>query len=87
VAKVRISIRGYASTSTGGHSCSTETLVQERGINIIVDPGTLPNQKKLVDKLKKVGLEVDDINIVLITHSHMDHYRNIRTPAAIIQGS
>ena len=31
----------------------------------------------LVDKLKDEGLFVNDINIVFITHSHIDHYRNI----------
>ncbi|MAF14057.1 MAG: MBL fold hydrolase, partial [Parcubacteria group bacterium] len=44
---------------------------------IIVDPGTLADPQILVDKLKEEGLTVDDINIVYITHSHMDHYRNI----------
>lgn len=31
----------------------------------------------LNDKLKEEGLSVNDINIVFITHSHIDHYRNI----------
>ena len=78
MAEVKVLIEGYASSlDTGGHSCSTVALVQDKGLNIIIDPGTLPNQKMLIDKLKKVGLDVDDINIVFITHSHMDHYRNI----------
>ncbi|MBU1037100.1 MBL fold metallo-hydrolase [Patescibacteria group bacterium] len=77
MAEVKILIEGYAADYVGGRSCSTITLVQDNNLNIVVDPGTLPNQKMLVAKLKKVGLNVDEINIVFITHSHMDHYRNI----------
>lgn len=55
----------------------TITLVQEGNLNIVVDPGILENQQILVDALNKEGLTPDDINIVCITHSHIDHYRNI----------
>ena len=44
---------------------------------MVVDPGVLDDQKILIDKLKEEGLTVDDVNIVCITHSHIDHYRNI----------
>jgi len=44
---------------------------------MVVDPGNLKNKKILVDALKKEGLTIDDVNIVCITHSHLDHYRNI----------
>lgn len=75
--KVKVLIPGYASIDTGGRSCSTVTLIQDKNLNIIVDPGTLPNQKILINKLKKVGLSIDDIDIVVVTHSHMDHCRNV----------
>ncbi len=42
-----------------------------------MDPGVLDSQKILIDKLKEQGLSVDDIDVVCITHSHIDHYRNI----------
>lgn len=77
MAEVKILIEGYSSAKTGGHSCSTITLIQDKDLNIIVDPGTLPEPKILADNLKKVGLTVENINTVFITHSHMDHYRNI----------
>jgi len=44
---------------------------------MIVDPGVLESQQILIDKLKEQELSVNDINIVCITHSHIDHYRNI----------
>jgi glyoxylase-like metal-dependent hydrolase (beta-lactamase superfamily II) len=37
----------------------------------------LEDQKILIDKLKEESLNVDAINVVCITHSHIDHYRNI----------
>ena len=78
MAEVKVLLKGYTSGETGeGASCSTVVLVKDEGINMIVDPGTMKSQQLLVDKLKEEGLSVDDINIVCITHSHMDHYRNI----------
>ena len=77
MAQLKVLIEGYTSAETGGHSCSTVTLVQNDGMSMIIDPGTLPSQKVLVDALSKEGLTADDINVVFITHSHMDHYKNI----------
>ncbi len=77
MAEIKILIKGYASTDTNGHSCSTIVLIRDKDMRMIVDPGTLPNQDLLVEKLKEEGLTVNDINIVFITHSHVDHYRNI----------
>ena len=67
----------YTSIDTKGRSCSTVTLVRDNGITMVIDPGTLPGQKVLIDALKKEGLSIDDINVVGLTHSHMDHFRNI----------
>lgn len=78
MAEVKVLMEGYTSGETGeGASCSTITLVRGKGITMIVDPGTLKSQSLLVEKLKEEGLTIDDVNIVFITHSHMDHYRNI----------
>lgn len=77
MAKVKIIFPGYTSAKAEGRTCSNVILVQDQGLNIIVDPGTTPSQQVLLDKLQAEGLKPDDINIVYITHSHMDHYRNI----------
>ncbi len=81
MAEVKILIEGYTSADSkeaGDEKTSpTITLVKDKGIVMIVDPGVLESQEMLVDKLKKEGLEIDDVNIVFITHSHIDHYRNI----------
>src|SRR3989339_341831 len=81
MAEVKILIEGYttADSAESGEekTCATITLIKDGDNKIIVDPGVLENQKMLVDKLKEEGLSVSDINIVFITHSHIDHYRNI----------
>lgn len=81
MAEVKILIEGYttADTKETGEekTCSTITLVKEKDTVMIVDPGVLEDQKILIDKLTEEGLTIDDVNVVCITHSHLDHYRNI----------
>ncbi|KPJ55137.1 hypothetical protein AMJ47_01310 [Parcubacteria bacterium DG_72] len=81
MAEVKILIQGFTNADTQDaeeeKTCPTITLIKDKDLNIIVDPGVLESQQVLVDKLKEQGLSVDDIDIVCITHSHIDHYRNI----------
>ncbi len=81
MAEVKILIEGFTSADTaeGGEEkiCPTITLVRDKNIIIVVDPGILESQQLLVDALSQEGLKVSDVNYVFITHSHLDHYRNI----------
>ena len=82
MAEVKILIEGYTNADAvaeGGEekTCPTITLVKDKDIVMIVDPGVLEDQKILIDKLKEENLTIDDINVICITHSHIDHYRNI----------
>ncbi len=79
MAQAKILVEGY--TNTGDpkveeKSCATISLVKDGNLNIVVDPGVMKNQSQLIDALAKENLTVDDIDIVCITHSHIDHYRN-----------
>jgi glyoxylase-like metal-dependent hydrolase (beta-lactamase superfamily II) len=77
-AKVDILIKGYYTPEgTRGHACSTVTLIEDKEWKIVVDPGTLSEPKILIDALKKRNLSPDDINVVCITHSHIDHYKYV----------
>lgn len=70
--KVKVLIEGYAKQIKGGWlASSTTTLVQQNGLNLIVDPGC--NRVRLVESLAKNGLMTSDINYVLLTHGHTDH--------------
>jgi glyoxylase-like metal-dependent hydrolase (beta-lactamase superfamily II) len=79
--EVKILIEGYTTADSKEQgkeeTCPTITLVRDKNIVMVVDPGVLENQEVLVNKLKKEDLTVNDVNIVCITHSHIDHYRNI----------
>jgi len=72
MAKVKVLIKGYAKKKKDGWlASSTATLIQEKGLNIIVDPGI--NRKLLLKKLSKEGLKPEDIDYVFMTHFHPDH--------------
>ncbi|MBU2545364.1 MBL fold metallo-hydrolase [Patescibacteria group bacterium] len=78
MAEVKVLIEGYTSDgSEEEKTCATVSLIKDGDLNIVVDPGVLENQQILIDALNKEGLGVNDIDIVFITHSHLDHYRNI----------
>lgn len=82
MAEVKVLILGYTNEDSKKESKeektrATITLVKDKNIVMIVDPGVLESQQILIDALKKESLSVNDVNIVCITHSHIDHYRNI----------
>ena len=56
---------------------ATVSLVVDKNMVMVVDPGTLENQQVLLSALAAQGLTPDDVTVVAITHSHIDHYKNI----------
>jgi glyoxylase-like metal-dependent hydrolase (beta-lactamase superfamily II) len=80
MAEVKILVEGYISADKPGEeekTCPTITLVRDQDLVIVVDPGILENQSILVDALKREGLSLEDVNVVFLTHSHIDHFRNV----------
>jgi len=72
MAEIKILIEGYAKKENGTElASSTAALIQENGLNIIVDPGM--NRKLLLRALKKENLSPSDISYVILTHCHLDH--------------
>lgn len=70
--EVKVLIEGYVKEINGEEFASSSTVLIEDVINkIIVDPGS--NRKLLLEKLKEEGLTAEDINMVLLTHNHLDH--------------
>ena len=81
-ADVKILIEGFTNAGEGSgkegeKTQATITLVRDGDLVMVVDPGILENQQILIDALEKENLTINDVNIVCITHSHLDHYRNI----------
>jgi glyoxylase-like metal-dependent hydrolase (beta-lactamase superfamily II) len=84
MAKVKVLIEGYTNEDGKGETDgevektrATVTLVKDKDIVMVTDPGVLESQQVLIDALKKENLEIDDVNYVCLTHSHIDHYRNV----------
>jgi len=74
MAEVSVLVEGYV--HDGGQTVqSTVTLVQDKGHNIIVDPGMTRDPRAIMNALQVQGLQVDDIDTVFITHHHPDHTR------------
>ena len=72
MAKIEILVQGYVrKEGEAEHASSTAVLVQEKDINIIVDPGLAKEQ--LAAGLQKAGLKPEDIQYVFLTHYHPDH--------------
>lgn len=76
VAKVKILIKGFIDLEKS-KGWSTTSLIIDKNLVMIVDPGTVYDSKYIIDELKKEGLSVNDVDYVCISHSHLDHYRNI----------
>ena len=76
--EVKILVQGYAkSTGNGTFTASpTTVLIKDSGKLILVDPGA--NKEKLIQALKGEGLEPASIDIIFLTHYHIDHLLNIR---------
>lgn len=78
MADVKILIEGYNKElkNRDEYTCTT-TLVQDGGLNIIVDPGCPKSNELLRRALAKHSLIFEDIGIVFITHWHLDHSKSV----------
>lgn len=53
------------------------TLIQSNGFNILVDSANVRQKMQLIEALAdRAGLVPDDIDYLVITHGHPDHYSN-----------
>ena len=77
MSRIKILIEGYAHPGkNGSYVASPSTvLIESKGKKVLVDPGANPNLLKV---LKKENLTTKDIDVVYLTHYHIDHILNIR---------
>ncbi len=75
---IKILIQGFAQQKENRrwNATSTTVLVKSAGKLVLIDPGCGPDNLK--SALLKEGLRPEDIDIVVVTHSHYDHSRNGR---------
>lgn len=73
----KILVQGYAREENGVERASPSTvLVKDSGLKVLIDPGS--NKELLLEALERGGLKPEDIDIVFLTHYHLDHILNIR---------
>lgn len=77
MAEVKVLIEGYAKRDKTSWLASPSTvLIKDSGLNILVDPGS--NKKLLAQKLAEEKLGPSDVDLIFVTHYHLDHTLNIR---------
>jgi len=82
MAEVKILIKGYTnadSLNSGEEektACTTSLIIDDK-IKAIVDPGIAGDKTIFEEALASEGLKLSDITHVFLTHSHIDHYRNV----------
>lgn len=55
----------------------TSTYIRLNGSNILVDTGSLISRDILINNLNAIGVNLEDIDHLILTHMHMDHYGNM----------
>ncbi|MEK9153169.1 MAG: MBL fold metallo-hydrolase [Patescibacteria group bacterium] len=77
MAEIKVLVEGYASKKKkGSPASSAAVLIFDGNIKVLVDPGS--NAKALLEALRKEKIKPADIDIVFLTHYHLDHLLNIR---------
>lgn len=76
--EVKVLVEGYSfEGTTEEKACPTIVLIKDNDLAIVIDPGSVKDQNIIIEKLKKEEIEIKDVDLVCISHSHLDHYRNI----------
>uniref|UniRef100_A0A0K0G519 Lactamase_B domain-containing protein n=1 Tax=Strongyloides venezuelensis TaxID=75913 RepID=A0A0K0G519_STRVS len=55
----------------------TITLINDHGVNVLVDTGASSDTERLLLALTKEGITLDNIDSVVITHGHPNHMGNL----------
>jgi phosphoribosyl 1,2-cyclic phosphodiesterase len=63
--------------SLSSGSKGNATLIECDNFNILIDVGT--SKKYLLNSLHKIGKSLEEIDMLLITHFHVDHAKNINS--------
>jgi len=72
MAKIDILVQGYVTKDEKrDRASSSAVLVQDKEVNIIVDPGLA--KEELAAALRKLNLKPEDVDYILLTHYHPDH--------------
>jgi glyoxylase-like metal-dependent hydrolase (beta-lactamase superfamily II) len=71
-AEVHVLHEGYAGRGT---AC-TVAFIRDGDARIVWDPGMVPSQGAILDPLRNLGVQPEDITDVILSHHHPDHTMN-----------
>lgn len=71
----RLDILHIGSVSPG--VSSTVSLIRDAGHTIIVDPGMVADRSLILDPILELGVAVEAVTDIVISHHHPDHTMNI----------
>ncbi len=74
---VKVLVEGSREKVDDGFEMSSSVILVKGDKNILIDTGTFADSDELLNAFKEEGLTPDDINIILLTHPHIDHVANI----------
>src|SRR3954464_11211901 len=78
-AVVDVLTTGYADERVA----STVTLIRDGARNIVVDPGMVASRGLILDPLRRLGIDPEQVTDVVLSHHHPDHTMNVALfPAA-----
>jgi glyoxylase-like metal-dependent hydrolase (beta-lactamase superfamily II) len=78
LADISVLAEGYVSSQEGGglRASPSAVLIEEAGTFVLVDPGA--DKKGLLLGLSRKGLSPEDLDLIFVTHPHLDHILNLR---------
>lgn len=75
--KVEVVIQGFpGKTASGSLSWSSVIYIESGRKKILFDTGGPSKRRSIQDHLKKIGVDSDDINMIIFSHFHDDHIKN-----------
>jgi glyoxylase-like metal-dependent hydrolase (beta-lactamase superfamily II) len=74
--KVTDGLHAFLWTSQSANNCNTYLI--DGPARILIDPGHLHLFEHVEVQLRVLGIEISDIDLVLVTHAHPDHFEAAR---------
>ncbi|HOO54733.1 MAG TPA: MBL fold metallo-hydrolase [Methanothrix sp.] len=78
LAEISVLAEGYVEILEGGRlrASPSAVLIEDAGTRLLVDPGA--DRKGLLSGLARRGLSPEDVDLIFVTHTHLDHIINLR---------
>jgi glyoxylase-like metal-dependent hydrolase (beta-lactamase superfamily II) len=72
-AGVHVLFEGYV----GEHTACTVAFIRDGDARIVWDPGMVPSQRVILEPLRRLDVDPEDVTDVVLSHHHPDHTMNV----------